>query len=123
LPAIPKDVILFRGGPFDETLEEGEISEFKSPTSFSFKRDIAKGYADKGNWLYVVYAPEGSQLASVSAASRFKGYHYSAGEVFNMAHQKYVVLKKDVKNRIVTILLLKDGDRYRSRRGQPYAKS
>ena len=123
LPGLPEDIMLFRGGPFDETLEVGEISEFSSPTSFSFKRDVAEAYADRGNWLYVVYAPERSKLAAVNHASRFKGYHYSAGEVFNMAHQKYVVLEKDVKNHIVTILLLNEGDQYRSRRGQPYAKS
>ena len=116
LPALHKDTMIFRGGPFDEALEEGEISEFKSPTSFSFKRGIAEDY--KGSdWLYIVYAPEGSHLASVNQASRFEGFHYSAGELFNMAHQKYVVLKKDTKNRIVTILLLNDGDRYTTRKG------
>lgn len=112
LPPLHKDVILFRGGPFDETLEEGEIGEFKSPTSFSFKRGVAEGYADKGKWLYIVYAPEGSHLAAVNALSRFKGFHYSAGEVFNASNQKYVVLHKNTSRNIVTILLLKDGDKY-----------
>lgn len=87
---------IYRGGKFDASLNVGDISEFDTFTSCSFKENIGKGYADKeGRYMMTILAPEGTK-ALIGTHKFDNGYYHDLEHELTLNKgQKYEVVSKD----------------------------
>lgn len=110
---LTQDTILYHGGYWDISLEEGEHFTWKGYTSLSYRENVARSFMmgkhniyDADSWLVVAYTPTGKKglavedkrFNNVANENEYLIGRGSGGYVYeydNKNHVVYVVLDKD----------------------------
>ena len=108
-----EDVILWRGGHWDENLKVGQVKELPCLNSTSYQKDAAEtvGIKDeplKDNYLIKIYAPKGTKGCCADTDSLI--IDCPEHEYLLNKNQKYIVLgvDKSTKPKTATIKLIND---------------